>query len=106
MVEALNAAKLDYATFGNHEFELPARYARGAHRGVELQVDLDQLHPGGRHALSQGPALGHRPGARATRSASSASPCRATTAATSAAPTPTARRTCVIETLGELRAPT
>ena len=23
MVEALNAAKLDYATFGNHEFELP-----------------------------------------------------------------------------------
>ncbi|HEU4953683.1 MAG TPA: metallophosphoesterase, partial [Gemmatimonadales bacterium] len=23
MVEALNAAQLDYATFGNHEFELP-----------------------------------------------------------------------------------
>lgn len=39
MVEALNAAKLDYATFGNHEFELPrdtlvARIAESKFRWV------------------------------------------------------------------------
>ena len=65
MVEALNAAKLDYATFGNHEFELPrdtliARIAESI-----VQVALDQLHPGRREPLSQGPAVGHRAGVRA-----------------------------------------
>ena len=62
MVEAFNAAKLDYATFGNHEFELPLDTLEARIAESELQVDLDQLRPGGRHPDSQGAAVGHAPG--------------------------------------------
>ena len=91
MVEAFNAAKLDYATFGNHEFELPLDTLEARIAESELQVDLDQLRPGRRHARSPRCCPGTPSGSRATRSASSASPSRAATARRTAAPTPTAR---------------
>ena len=72
MVEAFNAAKLDYATFGNHEFELPLDTLEARIAESELQVDLEQLRPGRRHPIPQGPALGHASGSRATRWGSSA----------------------------------
>ena len=45
MVEALNAAKLDYATFGNHEFELPrdtliARVAESSFKWLSANCGL------------------------------------------------------------------
>ena len=59
MVEALNAAKLDYATFGNHEFELPrdtleARIAESNFKWLSSNCTQRRRHP-----VSQGPALGH-----------------------------------------------
>ena len=71
-----------------------ARHARGPDRRVELQLDLDQLHPGRRHPVRQGPALGHASGSRATRSGLFGLTLQgAYRKATCAAPTPTARRT-------------
>ena len=40
MVEALNAAGLDYATFGNHEFDLPLDTLLARIERVEVQVAL------------------------------------------------------------------
>ena len=60
MVEALNAAKLDYATFGNHEFELEldtlvARIEASTFNWLSSNCTL-----AGRRAVPQGAALGHR----------------------------------------------
>ena len=40
MVDALNAAKLDYATFGNHEFDFAVDTLVARIDAVEVQVDL------------------------------------------------------------------
>ena len=79
MVEALNAAKLDYATFGNHEFELPARHPDGPDRRIQVQVALQPTAPWPTARRSPRSCPGIRSGCRATWSASSGSPCRAAT---------------------------
>ena len=93
MVEALNAAKLDYATFGNHEFELPldtleARIAESNFKWISSNCTEADGTPVRRRCCP-----GTRCGSRGTRSGCSASRCRAPTGRPTAAPTPTARRT-------------
>ena len=62
MVEALNAAKLDYATFGNHEFELPrdtlvARIAESNFQWISSNCTQADGSP-----FPKVLPLGHRPG--------------------------------------------
>ena len=44
MVDVLNAFGLDWATFGNHEFDLPEAAVPGAARLVEVPPRLEQRH--------------------------------------------------------------
>ena len=104
MVEALNAAKLDYATFGNHEFELPRDT-------LIARIDGLDRSSGSRPTAPSPTAPGFRRSCPGTRfaspviwSASSASPSRAPTGATCGAPIRTAPRLAVADTLTALKA--